>query len=492
MRKRVVVAGVVVVAIALLAGLRLTNVLGQPAASVTYLTAAAAVADVVDTVSVTGSVQPVETYAFAFGQAPVRNPKPSPAGGSTGAAGQSWTVKAVEVKAGDTVAAGAVLATADTADAEAALATAKLNLSAAQAKLDADSAPVTSTTKAKAKLAVTQANKQLSQAKTAQSQTAAAGRLAVSQAQGALADAKQKLADDEAAKLPDTVISTDEAAVKQAERALATARQQASTANTQASAAVETAKLNVQSAQLAYDGTTTVNTDAAVAADKATVSQAQTAVSDAQTTLDRLTLVSPIAGTVSSVTIQPGDVVSGTVITLRSAAVEVDASVTETDLPAVKVGQPAAVSIGALGAAASLKGTVSEVDLAGATKSASGVVSYAITISLPSTPVGVAPSMTADVDVTTATALAVVAVPASAIGGTPGAYTVQVFDGPGSVRTVPVEVGLMTSSQAEIKAGIAAGTQVVTGVANAQDLVTTFPTGPGGGARTPAPAASGR
>ncbi len=313
----------------------------------------------------------------------------------------------------------------------------------------------------------------------------------MSQAQSALADANQKLTDDKGAALPDTVIASDEAAVKQASRAVATAQQQASTANTQAAAAVDTAQLNVQSAQLAYETTTTVNTDAAVAADKATVSQAETAVSNAQTTLDRLTLTSPIAGTVSSVTIQPGDVVSGTVITLRSAAVEVDASVTETDLPAVKVGQPAAVTIAALGV--STKGTVSEVDLAGATKSASGVVSYAITIALPSAPAGVAPSMTADVDVTTATAASVVAVPASAIGGTPGAYTVEVFDGPGEVRTVPVDVGLMTSTQAEVKSGIAAGTQVVTGVANVQDLVTTFPAGPGGGGtRTPAPAASGQ
>jgi macrolide-specific efflux system membrane fusion protein len=131
------------------------------------------------------------------------------------------------------------------------------------------------------------------------------------------------------------------------------------------------------------------------------------------------------------------------------------------------------------------------VDLAGATKIASGVVSYAITIALPNPPAGVSPSMTADVDVTTATASAVVSVPASAIGGTPGAYTVQVFDGPGSVRTVAVDVGLMTSTQAEVKSGIGAGTQVVTGVANAQDLVTTFP-GAGGGARTPSPAATGR
>ena len=78
-------------------------------------------------------------------------------------------------------------------------------------------------------------------------------------------------------------------------------------------------------------------------------------------------------------------------------------------------------------------------------------------------------------------------VPSSAIGGTAGAYTVQVYDGPGTAHAVAVEVGLMTATQAEVKSGLSAGATVVTGIATAKDLVTTFPTGAGGGTRTPAP-----
>ncbi len=485
MRKRLVIAGVAVLAVAVAGGGVLAGTLGSQAPTVTYLTATASVADVLDTVSVTGSVQPVETYALAFGQAPTRNPKPSAAGSATSPAAQQWTVETVNVKAGDPVAEGAVLATADTSDAQAALATAQLSLDAAKARLALDSTPVTATTKAKAQLAITQADRALSQARSAQSQTASSGRLAISQAGAVLADASKQLTDDQAASLPAAVVSADEAAVRAAERALASARQQASTANLQASATVGTAQLNVQSAQLSYQGTTTVNTSAPVAADRASVSQAETAVSSAQTTLARLTLTAPIAGTVSSVSIQAGDVVAGTVIVLRGTDVEVDASVTETDLPALRLGQPASVTIPALGATA--KGTVSALDLAGGTKTAGGVVSYAITVALPTAPARVAPSMTADVDITTATAAGVLSVPASAIGGTAGAYTVQVYDGPGQAHTVAVAVGLMTSTLAEIKSGLAAGATVVTGVATAKDLVTTFPTGPGGGARTPAP-----
>ncbi len=490
-RRAVIVGGMVVAGVALVGAVTLGRSLGSQAPAVTYLTATASVTDVVETVAVTGSVQPVETYGLAFGQAPTRNPKPSP---STSAAppAQTWTVETVNVKAGDAVVAGAVLATADTSDAEAALATAKLNLAAAKARLAADAKPVTATAKAKAKLGVTQASRQLTQARTAQAQTAASGRLAISQATAALADANKQLAADQAAHLPAAIIAADQAAVKQASRALASTRLQVASANTQAANQVDAARLGVQSAQLGYQGTTDVNTSAVVAADTAAVSQAESAVSDAQTVLDRMTLTAPIDGTVSSVSIQPGDVTSGTVILLRGKAVQIAASVTESDLPAIKAGQPADVTLTALGATA--KGTVDTIDLAGATKSAGGVVSYGITIALPTAPANVAPSMTADVDITTASAPSVLAVPATAISGTPGAYTVQVLDPSGAVSSVPVEVGLMTTSLAEVKSGLAAGTAVVTGVATAKDLVTTFPTGPGGqgGTRTPAPASSGQ
>lgn len=477
-RKRLVIGGGVALAVVVVGGLAARALVSQPPA-VTYLTAVAAVADVVETVSVTGSVRPVETYALAFGAPPVRNPAPSATLGGAGSAGAAtWTVGTVGVRAGDRVTRGQVLATADTSDAEAALATAQLSLDAARARLAADSKPVSATARAKADLAVTQANLGLTQARAAQTRTADAGRLAVSQAQAVLAEAKSRLADDQAAGLPDSAIAADQAAVNAAARALSTARQQASAANQQAAAAVETARLNVRSAQLARQSATEVDAIAAIAADRVSVSQAETAVANAKTALERLTLTAPIDGTVSSADIRPGDAVSGVVITLRGTAVEVDTAVAEADLPSIRVGQAATVTVGALGA--SFPGSVATVDPDGATKGAGGVVSYAVTIALPSPPAGLAPSMTADVDITTARAAGVVAVPVTAVGGTPGAYTVRVYDGPGAAHAVPVEVGLMTTSLAEIRSGLAAGTTVVTGVATQKDLVTTFP-GPGGG-----------
>ncbi len=478
-KRAVAIGGVVVVGIAVVGIATIGRSLGGQTPEVTYVTASAAVTDVRDTVSVSGSIQPVDSYGLAFGKEPVRSPKAA----STAAdnpTGKLWTVATVDVEAGQAVKAGDVLATADTEDAELALVVAKANLASAAAKLKTDESPVTKTAKAKAKLGITQADSQLSQARSAQSQTAASGRLAISQASAALSDAKKQRTKDRKAGAPASVIAADTTAVKQASRALASARRQAASANAQAASQVAAARLGVKSAQLAFDGATTVDTDAAVAAGRAAVAQAEQAVGDAERTLELATLTAPIGGVISSVAIKPGDSATGIAILMRGTDVEVAASITESNLPSVQLGQPAEVTIPALDT--TVNGTVDSIDVAGATKSASGVVNYAIVIALDAPPDGVAPSMTADVDVTTARAPSVLAVPVTAIGGEPGAYTVQVLDGTDRVRTVPVEVGLLTASLAEIKSGISAGTVVVTGTASAKDLVTTFPTGPGGGA----------
>jgi RND family efflux transporter MFP subunit len=483
MNRKLIVTGAVVAVGLAVVGVAASGALGPRTPDITYLTAEAVVTDVRDTVSVSGAIRPVDEYGLAFGVDPARNPPAaavSPAGqAAVGAAAPTWTVESVDVKAGDRVSAGDVLAVADPADAEVAVVVATANLEAARARLALDERPVSATARAQAKLGVTQANQQLRQARKAQSQVQSQGRLAIRQATAVLADARSRLAADRAAGAPSSVIDADELAVRQASRALASTRLQVSATNTQAANAVAAARLGVQSATLARQGTTDVDTDAAVAAGRAAVAQAESALADAQAALELATITAPIDGIVSSVDIQPGDNASGIVIRLRDPEVEVSASVTESDLPMIRVGQPAEIRIDALDA--DVTGSVREIDVAGATRSAAGVVSYGIVIGLDSIPELVAPGMTADVDITTASAPGVLAVPVTAIGGGPGAYTVQVLEGPDRLRTVPVEVGLLTAELAEITSGIDAGTEVVTGTVSARDLVTTFPTGPGGG-----------
>ena len=502
MNRRTVIAGGAVVVVVGVAGIAAAaGVFAPRTPAITYLTATAITMDVRDSVAVSGSVRPVHDYALAFGSAARRiagtSTTASTVGtsGSAGAAGsgssasatgagaQTWTVASVAAAEGKVVHKGDVLATADTADAQQALDIAQSALTAAQARLAADEAPVTANGMARAKLAVTQAQLALDQARAGLTQTKAAGSLSVAQASSALQDAKNALARDTLAGALPPVLATDRAAVTAATRALATVQLQTQRANTQASNQVAAAALGLQSATLAYQGTTDVDTTALLAADKASVVKAQAAADDAKRTLDLAMIRSPIDGIVSKVSIRVGDIVSGTVIRVRSASVEITASVTESDLPRLGLGQPADVAIASLGAKTT--GSVISLDLANPTKSASGIVSYDLVIAVPSAPDGIAPGMTANIEITTSLAKGVVAVPASAVCGVPGAYTVQILKAPDQPSTVPVVVGLFTAEYAEIKSGLAAGTVVVTGTVSAKDLVQTFPTGPGGATAAP-------
>ena len=215
------------------------------------------------------------------------------------------------------------------------------------------------------------------------------------------------------------------------------------------------------------------------------VAQAEQAVADAKLVIERATLVSPVDGIVVAVNVIPGLAApSGAAVTLRSSALEVTASVTESDLPLVVVGQEATVTITAL--ATDVTGTVAQIDQVPASAS-TGVVSYGIVVTIAEAPKGAVPGMTAEIAVTTASAPNVLAVPAIALDtATDGTYTVQVLDASGQPTSVAVEVGLISSSLAEIKSGISEGTAVVTGTASDRTSSGTTTTRPASPASTAA------
>jgi macrolide-specific efflux system membrane fusion protein len=76
--------------------------------------------------------------------------------------------------------------------------------------------------------------------------------------------------------------------------------------------------------------------------------------------------------------------------------------------------------------------------------------------------------MTADITITIDSVANVLTVPAAALRGTAGDYSVLVVGADGTPAAQPVEVGLVTNTTAEIKSGLAAGQTVVTGVNTAQ------------------------
>ena len=230
----------------------------------------------------------------------------------------------------------------------------------------------------------------------------------------------------------------------------------------------------------------------AAATTTATIRQAQMTLYNAETQVSTLrsqrgtllsqiklgTLTAPIDGIVTAVNVVNGlQAPSGDAIVIAAATFEVTADVVESDLAAMAVGQAATVSIAAVGA--TVDGAVTAIAPTAAGNSTGGVVSYAVTVSLANAPKTVRAGMTADVTITIDSATNVMTIPAAALRGTTGSYTVLILGTDGTPTAQPVDVGLVTNTTAEIKSGLAVGQQVVTGVSTPQTGATTT-TGNGG------------
>jgi membrane fusion protein, macrolide-specific efflux system len=197
------------------------------------------------------------------------------------------------------------------------------------------------------------------------------------------------------------------------------------------------------------------------------------------------TLRAPIDGVVRAVNITKGfDAPAGPAILLASTSFTVTTDVVESDLADIALAQEATVTVDAIGA--SLDGTVTSISPT-AGDSQTGVVSYPVTITVANPPAAARAGMSADVSITTATASNVLTVPSPALKGGDGQYAVMVLDADGTTRMVPVDVGLVTNTMAEIKSGLTEGDNVVTGttadlLSNSSNAGGRFP---GGGVTVP-------
>jgi len=448
------------------------------ASSTRYTTATASVTNVVKSVVATGTVNPVATYSLQFGSnATLQSAASSSSTGSSNTGNSTtWKVATVAAAPGQAVKTGDVLATADTAAAQLVLTVAQANLASAQARLKTDQQGLSSTDRASAALQVKQANQSLSQARQSRSQTYAQNNLKLSQQQQAIRTAKAKYLSDKRATTPPTPaaqVAQDLAAITSAEQQLASLRLQVSQANQQANNQITSAANQLQSAKLGYASKIAGPTGATLASDKAAVATAQQTVDNAQTSLSYSQLTSPVDGVVLAVNITQGvDAPSGSAVTVQSNAFQVAASVAEADLPSLKVGQTANVTMTASGLTAS--GKVTQITPAGTGGASGGVVSYPILVSLPQPPAGTASGMSASISITTAEVDNVLAVPAiSLVGSVANGYSVRVLDASGQPQSVSVQVGLVTSALAEIQSGIAQGQTVVTGTSSTRTSTST-------------------
>jgi macrolide-specific efflux system membrane fusion protein len=217
------------------------------------------------------------------------------------------------------------------------------------------------------------------------------------------------------------------------------------------------------------------------------VADAQARVDDLRAQLAGATLIAPVDGVVTEVSIRPGfEAPDGAAVIIDSTTFEVTTDVVEGDLVDVELGQTASVRVDAIDA--DLTGTVSAISPISGADTGSGVVAFPVTVTLDDVPAELRSGMSADVAITTASAMDVLTIPSAALLGANGDYRVRTLDADGNAVPTPVEVGLITAATAEITSGLSEGQVVVIGTAS--ELAGTAPGGlngfggvavPGGG-----------
>jgi multidrug efflux pump subunit AcrA (membrane-fusion protein) len=216
---------------------------------------------------------------------------------------------------------------------------------------------------------------------------------------------------------------------------------------------------------------------AQLAADQASADAAAAQVTVAQQNLAAATLVSPISGTVVMVSATPGAAETAGSVAFEVAGLDSYQVVTQvpvTDMPQLKVGEPASVLPD--GANVPLSGSVVSIGLI--PDSTGSPTTYPVTIGLAGQPAGLHPGGYAAVTITTARSSGV-SVPTSAVHRSGHKATVTVYAG-GKTRVTKVTVGTIGPVMTRITAGLRAGQQVV--LANlSQPLPNTNPTGGGPG-----------
>lgn len=225
---------------------------------------------------------------------------------------------------------------------------------------------------------------------------------------------------------------------------------------------------------------------------QAVITQTKVALDAAWLSYSQLssTIIAPMSGIVSNLSITPGLVISesssttnssqsiGT-ITLEGGRPQVSVNLTEIDVGKVKPGQKVTLTLDAL-PDKTFTGKVSAINTNGSVSS--GVTTYPTTISFDTTVDTIYPNMAVNATIITDIKNSVILVPSGAVQTLDGASTVRVMRN-GQVTSVPVEIGGTNDTQTEIVSGINEGDTVITGQTNTASVSTGAATSPFGNTR---------
>jgi len=205
------------------------------------------------------------------------------------------------------------------------------------------------------------------------------------------------------------------------------------------------------------------------------LAQAQTSLNSAWLSYQETsgTIYAPISGNISGLSLQIGSVISGgsssssstSVSSTKVASVKTDApptvsiSLTEIDVPKVKVGNKATITFDAL-TDKTFTGKLVSVDTSGSVSS--GVTTYPATILLDEKSESILPNMAASATIITNIKNNVISITTSALEKQDdGTYSVKIMKNK-SPESVPVEVGISSDTKTEVISGLSENDVVVT------------------------------
>jgi HlyD family secretion protein len=214
------------------------------------------------------------------------------------------------------------------------------------------------------------------------------------------------------------------------------------------------------------------------------IQQARSNVAAARDTLSKTTMTAPMAGIITALPVEEGEVaVIGTMnnpgtklLTIADmSVVEAVMEVDETDVPNVKVGQRATVTIDAY-PNKTYEGVVTEVGSSPMTETGAATggdaVNFEVKIQLTNPPTGVRPGFSASADIITGTRSKALAIPLQAlvVREKPATKTAKAIEEEGvyvhkdgKATFVGVTTGLAGDSNIEIVKGVKEGDEIVTG-----------------------------
>jgi HlyD family secretion protein len=377
----------------------------------------------------------------------------------------SGQIKAINVKTGDQVKAGQVLAQLDSTALEMAVAKAQVALETSQVNLQQTKEGPTAAEvqSAKASLASAQAAYQaaLNKYDLSDAQLAVA-RAQVDKAKATLQRAQLAYDWEKNNWLDaDPTQSAQKDALDDAQSAYDLAvlsyNQTAAGIN---DSALQSAASAVAQAQYQLDDLLNTPTPEDIASAEAQVKQDEASLQLAQLQLAQASIVAPFDGTIAEVYAQVGQQASTStdVVALADLSrLNLAVTLAEVDMPKVKAGQQAEITFDAEPSQV-FTGTVTEIDLVGTTTS--GVVNYAATVSIDTPTDALRPGMNASANIILQKRENVLLVPNRAVRSVGKAKTATVVNGEQS-NEVSVTLGLSGDTKSEVVDGLHEGDVVV-------------------------------